>query len=212
MRAHAIVVSLTASLLLLCGCTPSPVPQAPSASPDPLPGVVASPSPRPSPSPSPSSTGTDDGREAEVPVDTAPSAVTCASLLDEQTTSDFAAAADDGWTYLHDFEQRMIDQGNLVAKFVEFGGVACQWGHPSTDNIFSYAWSPITESDARQVEHDFTAQGYRQTGEFGGRLHCDAPHDSSLEYDHCFLFLEGEWLYSTARSEFGMLLAQAHRS
>lgn len=136
--------------------------------------------------------------------------VTCLSLLDDSTTAAFAAAAADGWSYSEDFEQRLVDQGHPLAKFVEWGGVACQWGYPNTDhNVYEYAWSPITDVDARKIELDLAERGHAQTDEFGGRLHCIRPSESALGYDDCYLLHGDEWLYSANRSELPMLVAQA---
>lgn len=205
MRLRASVATMSLAVLLLGGCTffprgpltpvdPSPSPSAlpPSASPDPSP----SPSDQAEPSPSPS---------------TAPpvSTVTCDSLLDEDTKATFAEYSADGWAEAPDFAQRAIDEGNLVGEFVELGGVACQWGFPDSDSVYNYGYSAISAADATAIKERLVAEGALLTQEFGGDLYC-YPDVSGLGYEDCYLFLGTEWFHSLFRSEFEMLVSQAH--
>ena len=212
MRPPASILGLAAIALIVSGCAAGQGPSAapPSASP------VPSPSATPKPSPSPSAVGPGPTvpappPEAEIPVDLGSGShdVTCGSLLDESTTAAFDAAAPDGWLFSEDFEQRMIEQDHFLATFVEYGGTACQWGYLDTDNVYQYAWSPITETEARQIELEFAERGFEQSTEHGGRLHCAPPDDLLLGYDDCYLFMPDGWFYTSDRSQLAMFVAQA---
>lgn len=208
MRVHHLTVA-AAALLLLAGCAAEPDAGAPSASPSPRPSASASASATPggtaAPDPSPSATPTPSA-EPEPPARTTS---TCQSLLDGETTQRFADSAADGWALIPDFGQRMIDQGTAIGLFVQYNGVACQWGYPSSGDAFSYAHSAISTADAQAVKSRFTADGYFSRSALGGELYCLPPEQSVMGEESCFLFVGSEWFYSNVESELEMLVAQA---
>lgn len=175
----------------------------------------------PEPSTSPSSTAPDvpqgeqpddldEDPEGEGPGDpgTAAPALTCADLLDTETTRRFDEAAASGWGPSEDFAERMVEQSHPLARFIELDGLACQWGFPETDAVSVYAWSSISGADAAATESELVAEGYVAEPHPDGRAYCMPPGEQSLGYDDCYLFGAADWFYSLERSQLGMLASQ----
>ncbi|MET3768512.1 hypothetical protein ABIB15_001194 [Marisediminicola sp. UYEF4] len=194
-----------AAFLLLAGCAAEPDGGAPSASPSPRPSATSSVTPSPDPSPSTTPTPTSEPE----PAPPARTTSTCQSLLDGETSQRFADSAADGWALIPDFGQRMIDQANPIGLFVQYNGVACQWGYPSSGDAFSYGHSAISIADAQAVKSRLTADGYSSRSALGGELYCLPPEQSVMGEQSCFLFVGGEWFYSNVESELEMIVAQA---
>jgi len=206
MRVHRLTVA-AAAVLLLAGCAAEPDAGAPSPSASPRPSASASPGATASPEPTPSPTPTPSAEPEPAPP--ARTTSTCQSLLDGETTQRFAASEADGWALIPDFGQRMIDQGNPIGLFVQYSGVACQWGYPSSGDAFSYGHSAISSTDAQAVTSRLTADGYFVRSALGGELHCLPPEQSVMGEESCFLFAGTEWFYSNVESELEMIVSQA---
>lgn len=208
MRVHRLTVA-AAACLLLAGCAAEPDAGNPSPSASPRPSASASPSASPgataSPEPTPAATPTPSAE----PAPPARTTSTCQSLLDGETTQRFADSAADGWAPIPDFGQRMIDQGNPIGLFVQYSGVACQWGFPSSGDAFAYGHSAISNADAQAVKSRLTADGYFARSALGGELHCLPPEESVMGEESCFLFVGNEWFYSNVESELEMIVSQA---
>jgi|GEM_PF-1795547 len=217
------IVTTIAVCLALAGCTGSPMldpdasgsPSAsprPSASPSPTasPAPSASPSTTPSPSPTPSATPAP--RPSPTPAPTAPpaeAADACAALLDAETAARFADSAASGWGPIDDFGDRMVAEGNVSGLFVEYGGVACQWGYPSSGDAFSYGQSAISAANAASVKSRLLSEGYVQSAGLGGELYCLPVELSPTGDESCFLFVGGEWFYTSIASELEMIVSQS---
>lgn len=206
MRVHHLTIA-AAACLLLAGCAAEPDAGGSSPSASPRPSASASPSDAPSPSPSPSPTATPSAAPDAAPPQRTTS--TCPSLLDSETTQRFAASEADGWMPIPDFGQRMVDQGNPIGLFVQYGGVACQWGYPSSGDAFSYGHSAISSADARAVQSRLTSDGYFARSAFGGELYCLPAERSVMGEESCFLFTGTEWFYSNVEDELEMIVSQA---
>ena len=216
MRVHRLTVA-AAACLLLAGCAAEPDAGDPSPSASPRASASASPSPSasaspgatasPAPAPSPSASPTPSAAPEPAPEFTTTS--TCQSLLDGETTQRFTASAADGWALIPDFGQRMIDQGNSIGLFVQYNGVACQWGYPSSGDAFSYGHSAISSANAKAVKSRLTADGYFARSALSGELFCLPPEQSVMGEESCFLFVGPEWFYSNVESELEMIVSQA---
>lgn len=208
MRIHRLTAA-AAALLLLAGCAAEPDAGDPSTSPSPRPSASASASPDASSSPEPVPSESPAPSAEPEPAPPARTTSTCQSLLDGETTQRFADSAADGWALIPDFGQRMIDQGNPIGLFVQYSGVACQWGYPSSGDAFSYGHSAVSDSDAQAVKSRFTADGYFARSALGGELLCLPPEESVMGEESCFLFVGTEWFYSNVESELEMIVSQA---
>ncbi|MET3768515.1 hypothetical protein ABIB15_001197 [Marisediminicola sp. UYEF4] len=205
MRVHHLSVAVLACVLL-AGCAAEPDAGGPSASPSPRPSASASPSPEPTGSAAPAPSA-EPGPTPTPPPATTTS--TCRSLLDAETTQRFADSAADGWAFIPDFGQRMIDEGNPIGLFVQYGGVACQWGFPSSSTAFTYGHSAISGADAQAVKSRLTADGYSARSALGGELYCQPPELTDIVWPGCFLFVGTEWFHSSVESELEMIVSQA---
>lgn len=213
------IVTTIAVCLVLAGCTGSPVLNpgasgAPSASPRPSasPSPTASPAPSATPTPTPSSSATPTPSPTPAPAPTAAPAEpndACAGLIDAETTARFADSAGSGWAPIDDFGDRMVAEGNVIGLFVEYGGVACQWGFPSSSDAFNYGYSPISAANAASVKSRLLAEGHVQSAALGGELYCLPVELSPVGGESCFLFEGDEWFYSNVASELGMIVSQA---
>ena len=204
MRAHRLTVA-AAACLVLAGCAAPPDAGDLSASTSPRPSASASPGPTASPEPTPSAAPPPSAEPEPAPP--ARTTSTCQSLLDGEITQGFAASAADGWALNPDFGQQMIDEGSPIGLFVQYNGVACLWGYPSTDNVFAYGHSAISNTDAQAVTSRLTTEGYLTSSALGGELYCSPPEESSGW--GCFLFAGTEWFYSNIESQLERIVSQA---
>lgn len=102
----------------------------------------------------------------------------------------------------------MVEEANPLARFVELGGLVCQWGFPETDAVSVYAWSPIASAVSITMQGDIIEQGYLAEPHPDGRAYCRPPSEENLGYDICYLLGATVWYYSLERSQLGMLVTQ----
>ncbi len=173
-----------ALLLVLAGCTPNDAP-----TPTPPPSADAA---TPTPSASPSA-------EPAPPLDIKPA--TCENLLDPVTTERIAAeGGGSGLQIIPGWADKMQDEGNLLGRFVEFGGVSCAVGFVPGDNISPYAWSPIDEESKIAVQVQLTSEQFAPRADPEGELWCLPGELSTNGLEACYLFRDNDWFFTDTPS------------
>lgn len=191
------------SCLLVSGCaTAAPAdpdlaagPGSAAASPEASASPTASPAPSPTPSPTP--------QPFIAPAAVSANRWACEALLDAVTLDEYAAA---GFVFSEDFADRVVAEGWTLGKFVEYGGVACEWGVPQSGDYVRYGQSPITAEDAAAEVARLVAEGYPREAAYGGDLYCQL-NDEEPPREDCFLFVDGEW-FAGGRSLIEIMRAQ----
>ena len=118
--------------------------------------------------------------------------LTCESLVD---ASSVAAYGSNGFTLTPpaDFATKMHNEGNPLAAFADYGGILCQWGIPSSDNVDMYAYSPITDANATTQKSALLGDGASAESHADGLLYHAFP-DS--EDEAWYFFGPGYWIWS----------------
>lgn len=173
-----------AVVLALTGCTdqgetpPSPSPSAEAGSP--------SPSTTPSASPAPS-------------IEIKPA--TCDNLLDPVTLQRIAdEGASTGLQIIPGWAEKMQEEGNLLGRFADLGGVSCAVGFVPGDNISPYAWSPIDEETTVAVQVQLTSEQFVSRVDPAGDLWCLPADLATNGQEACYLFRDGDWFFTDALS------------
>ncbi len=146
--AAAILLTLTAGLLL-AGCGPT---DPDAATPTSTPITSATPSATPTPTPEPS-----------------PAVLSCEGIVTPATIGGFAS---EGTliTPPAEFDAKLTAEGNALAVFFDAGGVVCQTGAGAgAFEIFAYA--PLTEAQFAPVQAQFLAEGYSEQVTDAGLLY-----------------------------------------
>lgn len=71
-------------------------------------------------------------------------AVTCESLLEQATVKKGTAAGG----VISEFTAQQASNGGTLAKFIEYGGIACDFGPKQSDSPVLYGYGPISEAKA----------------------------------------------------------------
>ncbi|MCU1424655.1 MAG: hypothetical protein JWM51_946 [Microbacteriaceae bacterium] len=167
------------SIVVLGGCTGSPVaetltaPSKPSAS-------------APAPAPTALPTAPTAAPEAERPLE-------CADLLSRDALDSYARS---GWLATDDLYERSAMSGGMIAHFVDYGGLLCQWGIPRTDATDIYGASPINAAQSKTHQAELVAQGWEMSEQFGGTVYQKERVEQSGH--ESFLFLDDHWFYITS--------------
>jgi hypothetical protein len=181
---RALPLLILAVVLVLTGCTePAATAPSPSVSADP---GQASPSASPSADPAP-------------PIDIKPA--TCENLLDPVTSERIAAEGEtSGLQIIPGWADKMQDEGNLLGRFVEFGGVSCAVGFVPGDNISPYAWSPIDEESTVAVQVQLTSEQFAPRPDALGELWCLPAELATNGLEACYLFRDADWFFTDTPS------------
>jgi len=185
-RAAFATVALAAAVLLLTACSSSPEPAPSSAAPT---APVAQPE---QPAQSPSATPTPEPE---------PDEVTCASLIDTETTADLEEL---GWTVRED--PFTILDASLDT------GLSCTWGDFSepSGTLVLFGWAPIAADAAVQAQSALLAEGWiRETGADGILITEDPGTAMAVDddgYGMSYLFGDGWVTLSDTRQ--GLVLIE----
>lgn len=130
------------------------------------------------------------------------SPLTCDDLLSDDMRAHIAENADEGLAFREDYGEAMIEQGNVVGRFVELGGVACLFGYPDTDNIAAYGYSSIDATEIAEVQSTLQSQGYQPSGDPPASLWCGESGD-------CYRFADGAWFWGSEQVMLDMVMSEA---
>ncbi|GAA2012527.1 hypothetical protein [Microbacterium ulmi] len=184
--AAALVIAATAVFATGCATTPQAAPTEDSA---PAPTQTDA---------APEGTATPDAPES-------PADPTCETLIPPATVADFEAV---GWTVQPD----AFWIGSLEIP----GGVFCRWGDFSTasDHMQMFGWAPISADDAKSVQEELVAGGWRKEEASDGVYITESP-DTALTTDDegyglTYLFRDGSVTFADTKQ--GLLLVEWPRS
>ncbi|MEY2848244.1 MAG: hypothetical protein RI885_909 [Actinomycetota bacterium] len=181
---RALPLLTVAVVLVLAGCTePATTTPSPTASTDQEP---ASPSASASADPAP-------------PIDIKPA--TCENMLEPVTAERIATeGSSTGLQIIPGWADKMQDEGNLLGRFVEFGGVSCAVGFVPGDNISPYAWSPIDEESTVAVQVQLTSEQFEPRPDPLGELWCLPAELAANGAEPCYLFRDADWFFTDTAS------------
>jgi hypothetical protein len=88
-----------------------------------------------------------------------PIALSCDTIV---TPEALASLTSNGQTANPEFADKMRDEGSDLVHFLDYGGVACQWGTEGTDATSVLAYAQVTEVQAKVERSYLVSQGWTQ--------------------------------------------------
>lgn len=165
---------LIIGVLLLAGCTATESP-----------GLVRTAQPTPWPTTSASAT------PAGTP------AATCENIVTASALTKLSSAPND---FFPEFTTRMRVPGSQLYRFIELGGIACEWGHPNSDVVFDLATSPITDAQAAVEKAALIQLAWVSSpAPDGGQYFTKAEVDPL--YLPVYAFSSGRWRYALLEAD-----------
>ncbi|MCU1556522.1 MAG: hypothetical protein JWN09_517 [Microbacteriaceae bacterium] len=141
--------------------------------------------------PSPSVSASPSSAPSESPT---PVALSCENIVTPAAYTDLTTGENE---FSYDFETRMREENNDLVRFLDYGGVACQWGHPNSDTVVVLAYSPITEEQAVAERQYLTDKGWKQSKQADGSDTWATPDlESYLGNQPTYVFRPGNWRYA----------------
>jgi hypothetical protein len=164
---------LAVSVLLLAGCTPS-----------------GNTGPARTAQPIPSPTSSAAASAPPKPADTCENIVTPAALTKLTTPPN---------AFVPDFTNRMRVPGSQLYRFIELGGIACEWGRPNSDIVYDLASSAITDAQASVEKATLVGLGWVASPlPAGGELFTNPQDDL---YKPVYAFSTGRWRYALLETD-----------
>lgn len=168
---------LVVGALLLAGCTPT-----------------VSPSPSTTAHPSPSVTSP---AIAVPPATPATPVATCENIVTPTALTELTSAPNE---FFPEFTRRMRVPGSQLYRFIELGGIACEWGHPNSDVVFDLATSPITDTQATVEKATLIQLGWSSSRASDGGEHFTKAEIDPL-YAPVYAFSSGRWRYALLEAD-----------
>lgn len=85
-----------------------------------------------------------------------------------------------------------------LAAFIDYGGVLCMWGPPSSDMVVVLAYSPITDEQASQQRKRLSDTGWGSTMQADGSERWTQLDDSLNSMGtETYVFQPGRWRYTS---------------
>jgi hypothetical protein len=88
--------------------------------------------------------------------------------------------------------------GSQLYRFIELGGIACEWGHPNSDVAYDLASSPITDAQATVEKATLVGLGWIASPLPGGELFTNLHEDV---YKPVYAFSAGRWRYALLETD-----------
>lgn len=129
--------------------------------------------------------------------------VTCQTLV---TPAALHKLTSDGSEFNEDFEGRIRDEPAVfgLRTFLDYGGLACQWGFPNSDSVTVLGYSPLTAERAASARANLLSEGWTPSMQAdGSEIWTTADVDSSLGYRPAYVFTAGSWRYALDLSTLG---------
>ncbi|MET4704247.1 hypothetical protein [Frigoribacterium sp. UYMn621] len=101
--------------------------------------------------------------------------------------------------FVPDFTGRMRAPGSQLYRFIELGGIACEWGHPNSDVAYDLASSPITDAQATVEKATLVGLGWIASPLPGGGELFTNPHEDL--YKPVYAFSAGRWRYALLETD-----------
>jgi len=170
-------VLLVVAVLLLAGCTATASPHL-STTARPAPSATASAAP-----------STAASAAAEPPA-------TCENIVSPAAYTELTTAPNE---FVPEFTSRMRAPGSQLYRFIELGGIACQWGHPNSDVVFDLATSPITDAQAAVEKATLLRLGWTSSVSEGAEIFTRTGVDDL--YLPVYSFSPGRWKYALLEAD-----------
>lgn len=173
-----------ALVLLVSGCSETPVLES-SATPSVAPSnePVASPTAQPA----------------------GPAPMQCEDLLMEETLAEFEPQ---GFILVENFESALRAERAVQTAFFDFGGLACRWEVPNSDNWAEFGYSEISAANATNLQAELDSVGYERTEENSGVFYALTASNDTLGHEDWYLFEDGSWYHSAHRGGIDEVKAQ----
>jgi len=172
---RSIIFSIATPVLgfmLLTGCVSPPNSATPSQSSSRKPATSSPPVPVPLPS-----------STAET------AALDCRTLV---TSAAWVKLTSNGLDASPEFETKVRREGGDLARLLDLGGIACQWGYPESDGVVVLGFAYITPLQATHERENLSSNGWVPSIQKNGReLWTLANTPSMLEYLPAYEFKEG---------------------
>lgn len=169
----------------LTGCTSTTV-DVRASTPEPSTSTSLLPAPSPTPTPTPTK-----------------EPVTCQTLV---TPAALQKLTSGGSEFDADFEEKVRSEAATfgLRTFLNYGGLACQWGFPGSDNVTVLGYSPLTAGQAAAARTSLLNEGWTSaTQADGSEIWTTADVDSYLGYRPAYVFTAGSWRYALDLSTLG---------
>lgn len=151
---------------------------------------------RPAPSTSTSRPSTPSPTPAKEPV-------TCQTLV---TPAALQKLTSGGSEFNEDFEGRVRGEPAVfgLRTFLDYGGLACQWGFPNSDSVTVLGYSPLTAGQAAIARTNLLSEGWTPaTQADGSEIWTTTDLDSFMGYSPAYVFTAGSWRYALDASTLG---------
>jgi hypothetical protein len=166
---------LVVGALLLAGCTPTG--PGPSTAAHPRPPVPSTGTATPSASP-------------------ATPGASCENIVTPPALTELTSAPRE---FFPEFTERMRAPGSQLYRFIELGGIACEWGHPNSDVVFDLATSPISDAQAATEKATLIQLGWSSSrGTEGWEDFTKVENDL---YMPVYSFSSGRWRYALLEAD-----------
>ena len=90
--------------------------------------------------------------------------------------------------------------GNQLYRFIELGGIACEWGHPNSDVLLDVATSPITDAQATGGKATLIQLGWSSSRASDGGEHFTKAAVDPL-YAPVYAVSAGRWRHALIEAD-----------